>query len=229
MNHLPRRQEKATPEKKRQSPRVRDAIVSVPSLASLFQELILFNRWDVLAVLEVGVSRPQVAHGLDHFDHIVVQDASQFLRVPTKLGGGVVEPPELVVQFPPALLMDYVVSELAKITPLRSVLPTGEAGKALFNVENAQVAPFLYGCSILCHGYGVIGLSCGNPRQDADWEIRQGLPPNAPLACRQQAILNLSSPSRPTLTGPDLLAHESSSSGNGSSPPAELGQRPPAL
>ena len=171
--------------------------------------------------MEDGVSRPQIAQALEHLDHLVVQDTSQFLRVSTKLGSGPVEPPEIIVHFPPALLLDFLIGELGKITGIRSVLPTGEAGRALVTLQSRQCASLLYGCSIHCPGYGLVMLTCGNPRLDADWETRLGLPPKAPLATRQPLLQEAGS--SPSLTASNLLA-ASSSSGNEQRPPPAKGR-----
>ena len=130
MNHLPRRRSGNQPGKKNPAPQVRDAILSVPRIASLFQELLILNRWDVLGLLQDGVSRSHIAQSLEQLDNIVVQDTSQFLRVSARVGYGIVEPPEVLLKYPAALLLYYGVGELGNVTPLRSAVPTGETGRA---------------------------------------------------------------------------------------------------
>ena len=224
LNHLPRRKGNGPPEKKRQSPLVRDAIMSAPQVLASFQELLLFSRWDVVAVMEAGVSRSHVAQSLEQLDHILVQDASQFLRVSPTDRSGRVEPPQILIQFPPSLLLEFVAGELAKIFSLRTVLPSSEAGRALVCAEEPRCASLLYGCSIPCAGHGFIVLTSGSPGQDAEWEARLGLPQNAVLSVRQEAIRSLDGQAPARLSGPNLAALPSSTSGN--DPIARLGDSP---
>ena len=205
---------------------VRDAILSVPRIASLFQELLILNCWDVLGLLQDGVARSHIAQSLEQHDNFVVQDTSQFLRVSARVGYGIVEPPEVLLKYPPALLLDYVVGELAKVTPLRSAIPTGEPGRAVLCVETPQLAPFLYGCVVSCAGCGPVLLSSGSGQKDAEWEMRLGLSANAPLHDRQQAMLSACNPPSPMLTGPNLLGLTGSSSGNGKGPEKGLRRNP---
>lgn len=218
LNHLPRRRGGGPGGRKHPSPQVRDAILSAPHVAALFQELILFSRWDVLGLLKDGVTHSRVACVLEQLDDIVVQDSSQFLRVWGRDSGKHVEPPELIVHFPPALLQDYVISVLARVVPLQNVSPLALPGQALVCVENLQAAPFLYGCVIPCVGCGPILLTSGSAAKDAEWENSVGLPARATVQDRQLAIAQIAQPAAPRLTGANLLGLAGSPPGNGESP-----------
>jgi hypothetical protein len=224
LSHLPKYRPGCPPPKKYPASQVRDAILSVPSVASLFQDLLVFNRWDVLGRLNQGVGHAQLAMSLEELDHISVQDPAQFLRVHSKGKTTLVEPPEILVHYPTSLLLDYVTGEIAQITPLQSAVPAAEPGHAIISVEQARLAPFLYGCVITCVGCGPIILTCGSPQKDSRWEQQMGLRSNASLQERHQHILQASDPLPPRLSGPNLLGLTHSLLGNELSPakgPAE--------
>ena len=192
---------------------VRDSLLAAPSVASQFDVLIIFSRWDVLVRPVQGAYIPTLADTLRNLDNLTLTDAAQLTRVFANNSLRLCEPPGIFVHFPLHYSPEMVVRFVAGSFPFKRHQDLGIPGQLLLTFPVPKAAELLYGLQVST-GAGSITFTTGSGDKDAGWERAVCLPPCALLQDRQ-ALLAAVRPEieHAPLSSSNLLALESGNGG----------------
>ena len=185
---------------------VRDSILLESALASHFERIVLFSRFDVLAELKMETDLATLAVCLRNLDNLQLADASQHLHISAPRGGRPrAHPPDILAYFPPRFSPNFVLRNLASVAPVLHHLPLPQPGLMRLTFSSALIARLLCGASFPCPDGGVVRLTSGSSQDDIALSQNPSLPPKATLEDRLRAIRAIDAPP-PSLNATALAA-----------------------
>ena len=171
LSHVPAWVKGAPRAPKRQASSIRDSLYTDKSLAGKFASLTFTSKYDVLAQLNEGVNKTVMASQLKNLDNIVMQCPITHKTIAANGKITRVEPPQVIVCYPPSYAPAQVVQLMAAFGPVLSHQPMPVAGQLLVTFSSPASAQWSYGAKLP----GRVSATSGDPSADSGFELEYRL------------------------------------------------------